>query len=240
MVHEIIRAQCPQCSTDEPVPHEILKERPTLLIKCTLCSAIHPHFTEKKKKTSIRLIVSTGETSTTRRLTLDSDEIISVGDEFIAEDDHGGNVNFVLVNSIESGEKRVDSAQAGEIKTVWTRSTDRVTPKIAITRGWQTESIEMDVPGDHLFTIGEVITHGSGKFLIKKIKIRDGKLMKDEGKAVEAKYVKRIFADSMERVEWLNRPKKSFTKRTQKSSSGRSVIRAKGPVTWTSKRKGKD
>ena len=50
MVHEIIQAQCPNCSPHEPVPHDILEENPDILIKCTLCDAIHPYHSEKRKK----------------------------------------------------------------------------------------------------------------------------------------------------------------------------------------------
>ncbi len=237
MVHEIIQAQCPNCSPHEPVPHDILKEKPDILIKCTLCGTIHPYYSEKKKKTNIRVVISAGDSSTTSTIVQESDEIISVDDEFIVESGPEGEANFVLVTSIESGDKRVHSARADEIDTIWTRHTDTVTTKISITRGWQTESIEMEVPGEREFTIGEMLSSGPDRFVIKKIKVRDGKFFKRNGECVMAKYIKRIFADSSERMEWLRDYKKTGKKRPGKPYSGGPLIKPRGPSTWTLKRK---
>ena len=240
MVHEIIQAQCPNCSPDAPVPHDILKEEPDILIKCTTCGTIHPHYSGKKQKTNIRVVISAGDSSSTSTIVQDSDEIISVDDEFIVESGPEGEASFVLVTSIESGDKRVNSARADEIDTIWTRYTDMVRTKISITRGWQTESIEMEVPGEREFTVGEMLTSGSDRFAIKKIKVRDGKFLKKEGEIVMAKYIKRIFADSTERLEWLSEYKQPGKKRPVKSRSGRSVIKPRRSSTWTLKRKESD
>ena len=240
MVHEIIRTYCPECSPDEHVAHEIVKDGPGLLIKCTLCNAIHPHGTEKKKMVTLRVVVGYGNTSATRRLSIESDEIISKDDEFIVEDEPSAEVNSILVTSLESDGTRIDSAKASDIQTVWARFTDQVTAKVSITRGWETESIDMDVPGDRLFTIGELIPWKSEQFLIKKIKIRDGGFIKRKGETAAAKHIKRIFADSMERVEWLKRPAKTRKKSAYRSSHGGSIIRKRGSATWTMKRKGDD
>jgi len=237
MVHEIIQAQCPNCSPHEPVPHDILKEKPDILIKCTLCDAIHPYYSEKKVKTNIRVVISAGDNSTKSTIVQDCDEIISVDDEFIVESGPEGDASFVLVTSIESGDKRVNSARADEIDTIWTRYTDTVTTKISITRGWQTESIEMEVPGEREFTVGEMLSSGSNKFVIKKVKVRDGKFLKRNGECVMAKYIKRIFADSTERMEWLRDYKKTGRKRPGKPYSGGPVIKPRGPSTWTLKKK---
>jgi uncharacterized Zn finger protein len=235
MVHEIIQAQCPDCSPDEPVPHSILKEKPYLLIKCTQCDAVHPHHIEKKRKKEVRVVVSSGESSFTRKLTLNSDEALTVGDEFIVEDESTGEANFVIVTSIETDIKRVDVAKANDIQTVWARSTDKVIAKISITKGWQTESIEMEVLGDREFTVGEILKEGQERFLIKKIKTREGGFLKDEGNSSQAKYIKRIFADSMERVEFLSRPKKTYRKKSH--GHGGSIIRPRGSASWISKKK---
>lgn len=240
MVHEILQAICPVCSQDEPIPHRILKEKPDLLIKCMQCNAVHSHSMEKMETRSIRVVVSTGDISESRRLTLDSNDIISKGDEFVVENDSTGEANFVLVTSIESGGKRVDSARANGIQTVWARSTDRVRAKVSVTKGWQTESIHMDVPGDQQFTVGEIVSSGDHGFIIKKIKIKDGKFLKKEGQSAQAKYIKRIFADSMERVEWLNRPKRTFRKSARRTGSRGSIIKSRGLARWISKKKGGD
>lgn len=231
MEHEIINATCPECSPDEPVEHTIVKERPGLLIKCSQCQAVNPHFIKKETTKHIRVVVSTGDTSVTRMLELGSDELISKDDEFIVEDETGEHANFVIVTSIESDGKRVNDSKADKIQTVWARSTDKVMARISVTRGWQTQSFEMEVPGDHQFTVGETIIKDQEKFLIKSIKEIEGRSLQKKGDSAMAKHIKRIYTDSEERLEWLNRPKKTHKK------GSRSVMGQRGSATWTLKRK---
>lgn len=237
MEHEIIQAECPECSPDGTVAHDILKEAPSLLVKCTLCGAIHPHTTEKKRTVRLRVVVSSEDTSSVSRMSVDTDEVISEGDEFIVEDDTGENVNFVMVTSIESNGKRVDSSRADTIQTVWARTVDNVVTRVSITRGWQTESIVMDVDGEQQFTVGEIVTRGPHKFQIKKIKIREGSFLQKKGDTAAAKDIKRIFADSMERLEWLGNSKKRGRKPAPRPRSRDYIIKPRGSATWTLKKK---
>ncbi|MCD4845205.1 MAG: hypothetical protein K8R25_12035 [Methanosarcinales archaeon] len=240
MVHEIIQTHCAQCSPDEMVPHTILKEGTEPLIKCKQCGAIHQYRIPKTKSVDIRIVVSTGDHSSTHRLSLDSDKIVSIDDEFMVEDELHDQANFVLVTSIESGDKRVDSAKADEILTLWARSTDKVIAKISITRGWQTDTIDLQVPGDREFSVGETISRGPDVFRIKKIKIRNGRFTENEGEPIKAKYIKRIFTDSVERIEWLNRPAPKKTKKGSPMYTNKSIIKPRGSNTWTLKTKERD
>jgi uncharacterized Zn finger protein len=234
---EIIQAKCPECSTDKPVPHKILKETNELLIQCTLCNAVHSHIILKKTNKNIRVVVSTGEQSSTGRLIVESDEIVSIDDEFIVEDESGRQANLVQITSIESDGRRVDNARADEILTLWARLIDPVVVKISITRGWKTETVDIEVPGEQQFTVGEIISSGPNRFRIKKIKIRNGRFIQNEGETVMAKNIKRVFTDSMERIEWLNRPKVPLQKKAHRPQSRGSVIKGRSTDTWTSKKK---
>lgn len=240
MVHEIIQTYCAQCSPDEMVPHTILKEGTEPLIKCKQCGAIHIYRKQKTQSVDIRVVVSTGDCSFTHRLTLDSDKIVSTGDEFMVEDELHDQANFVLITSIESGNRRVDSAKADEILTLWARSTDKVIAKISVTRGWQTDTIDLEVPGDREFCVGETISRGPDVFRIKKIKIRNGRFTQNEGEPVMAKHIKRIFTDSIERIEWLNRPAPEKTKKRPFMNTNKSIIKPRGSNTWTLKTKERD
>ncbi|MCL7413030.1 MAG: hypothetical protein M8353_05370 [ANME-2 cluster archaeon] len=239
MEHEIIQMECPECSPDEPVPHTILKERPGLLVKCTQCDSIHPHQKEKTRPVNLRVVVSSQDRSASRRITLDSEEVISVDDEFIVEDDSGEMVNFVQVTSIESGGKRVNMARADSILTIWARATDKVNAKISVNKGWETKSLEMKVDGEKEFMIGDTLSYSNETFQIKKIKLRDGGSVDRKGEKVPAKHIVRIFSDSMERIEWLDR-KKNGTKRISRPRSSGTSIQPRGSAQWTLKRKGKD
>lgn len=239
MEHEIIQAECPECSPDEPVPHTILKERPGLLVKCTQCDSIHPHLKEKTRPVSLRVVVSSHDRSAGRRITLDSKEVISVDDEFIVEDNSGEMANFVQVTSIESGGKRVNMARADSIQTIWARATDKVNAKISVNKGWETRSIEMKVDGEKEFTVGETLSYDNETFQIKKIKLRDSGSVDRKGERVPAKHIVRIFSDSMERIEWLEH-KKEGKRRISRPRIGGPAIQPRGSAQWTLKRKGKD
>ena len=239
MEHEIIQVECPECSPDEPVPHNILKEKPGLLVKCTQCDTVHPHQKEKTRAVSLRVVVSSEDKSASRRITLDSEEVISIDDEFVVEDESGEDANFVEVTSIESGGKRVNKARADSILTIWARSTDNVNAKISINKGWQTKSFEIKVDGEKEYTIGETLSANSETFRIKKIKLRDGSSVDRRGAMVPAKHIRRIFSDSMERIEWLERKKAGKKGTSRPRSSGR-AIQPRGSAQWTLKKKEND
>jgi len=207
------------------------------LIQCTLCNAVHSHIIPKKTSKNIRVVVSIGEQSSTGRLILESDEIVSIDDEFIVEDESGSQANLVQITSIESGNIRVDNARANEILTLWARLIDPVVVKISITSGWKTEAVDIEVPGERQFTVGETISSESLRFRIKKIKIRNGRFVQNEGETVMAKNIKRVFTDSIERIEWLNRPKVPQKKKAYRPQSSGSVIKGRSSDTWTLKTK---
>ncbi|MBW6519354.1 MAG: hypothetical protein K0A89_12765, partial [ANME-2 cluster archaeon] len=158
---------------------------------------------------------------------------------FIVEDDSGEMANFVQVTSIESGGKRVNMARADSILTIWARATDKVSAKISVNKGWETKSFELKVDGEKEFTIGETLSYNNETFQIKKIKLRNGGSVDRKGETVPAKHIIRIFSNSMERVDWLDR-KKDGKKRISRPHSSGPAIQPRGSAQWTLKRKEKD
>ncbi len=191
---ENIEVDCPSCSPDEPVPHTILKDTKEMLLQCGECGSIHRQKKEKKEKeVPVRVIVSKGEESFHRNVLLSGR--INTGEELLVDDEATGEANLVEVTSIEVGDKRKDSANARDIKTIWARTTDEVTIKIAINYREITDSIEMKVPGDREYVVGDKITVNNRNVRIVRIKIRDGGFKSRRGSRVLAKYVKRIYAE---------------------------------------------
>ena len=186
---ESLETPCPSCSPDEPVSHKVLK---SMLIKCEECGDVHNRIMERR--VAVRVIVSIGDKSIRIRTLLSG--IIKVGDELIMDDETSGDAYPVHVSSIEVGDKRIESARAEEIKTIWARAIDEVVVKIAISHRETTESIEMKVPGDREFVIGEKIKADNRELKIIRIKIRDGKFKSRNGVVVKASNIKRIYADS--------------------------------------------
>jgi uncharacterized Zn finger protein len=221
---ENIEVECPSCSPDEPVPHTILKDAKELLLQCDECRAVHRHKTEKAKtEVPVRVIVSKGEVSFHRNVLLSGR--IKTGQELLVDDEATGEANLVEVTSIEVGDKRKESALARNIKTIWARTTDEVTVKIAINYRETTDSIEMKVPGDREYVIGDKITVDNRNVIIVRIKIRNGGFKKRSGVRVYAKYISRIYTE----------PSVKEPKRISRSG-GRIVIKKRESV-WSLKSK---
>lgn len=163
----------------------------------TPCPSCSPE--KKEKKVPVRVIVSIGEKSLRIRTLLSG--VITVGDELVMDDETSGEAYPVHISSIEVGDKRKESAQADEIKTIWARAIDEVVVKIAISQRETTESIEMKVPGDREFIIGEKIKADNRELKIIRIKIRDSGFKSKKGVAIKASDIKRIYAESGQREQ---------------------------------------
>lgn len=152
------------------------------------------HKAIKPREVQVRVIVSKGNQSFHRKALFSG--IIKTGDELVIEDETTGEANPVQVTSIEVGDKRLDFAPAEDIKTIWARATEEVIVKIAVHHRETTESIELRVPGDREFVIGEKVAVNNRELKIVRVKIRDGVFKSRKGIAIKAKDIKRIYADS--------------------------------------------
>ncbi|VVB86944.1 Nif-regulating protein A [uncultured archaeon] len=189
---ETIETPCPSCSPQTPVSHSVLKSEKGALLQCEDCGAVHKEATPRK--VLVRVVVSKGDKSLRMGTLLSG--FVRVGDELIVDDETTGEAYHVRISSIEVGDKRLDSASAEDIKTIWARAIDEVVVKIAISRRETTESIEMKVPGDAEYVIGDKVKAGNRELKIVRIKIRDGGFKSRKGIAVAAKDIRRIYADS--------------------------------------------
>jgi uncharacterized Zn finger protein len=189
---EKIEVACPSCSPLTPVPHIILKGTRDILLQCEECGSVHRE--KKPKNMLVRVIVSRGEKAIHASAMLSG--IIRKGDELVIDDEETGEATLVQVTSLEVGDKRKDSAAAEDIKTIWARAIDEVVVKIAISRGGITESIEMRVPGEREFVIGDKVRVNNRELKIIRIKIRGGGFKSRKGVVIKAKDIRRIYADS--------------------------------------------
>lgn len=186
--------------------------------ECTSCSPDDP----ATRRVHVRVIVSKGERSVHVRALLSG--VIRTGDEFLIDDESTGEAYPVRVTSIEVGDKRKDRSFAEDIKTLWARAIEEVVVKIAISHRQTTESIEMSVPGEREFIVGEKFKVDNRELQVIRIKIRDGGFKSRRGTAVAAKDIKRIYADSGIAV-----PKRI--------SRGERVVIKKRESVWSLKRK---
>ncbi|WP_407355064.1 HVO_0476 family zinc finger protein [Methanolobus sp. WCC5] len=201
-MNDEIEVLCPSCSPKIAVLHDVLKSGQNTVVQCQECGNVHPAKIERTRFFNIKVIISKGDASFTRMTKLTSDDIVSVDDEIIADDGESDEVFPIIVTAIESGDKRPEKANAEEITTIWGRAIDEVVVKIAVHRGKSTEAIQKRVPGGYEFIVGKEETADRNNFVVKKIKIRDGSLESRTGTAVEAKFIKRIFAEDAVKRGW--------------------------------------
>jgi uncharacterized Zn finger protein len=192
-----IMAICPACASKEL--HDVLKRRGSdQLVRCTECGSVHNVASTTPaapQTTGVAIIVSSGEISARYCIELPSDHEVCTGDELLVDDPSADEVHLAEVASIESCGKRVSSAVAAEIDTIWSRAIDRVSVKVAIHNGTRTRSVRLQEYGDREFTVGGIEEISGRKCRIIRIKTRERGFRKHSGDVVFAKDVKRIFAE---------------------------------------------
>ncbi len=202
-----IEVECPSCSPEEEVGHEVLKEGQSPIVRCLECGQVHAAKIKTPKTVSLKAIVSKVDITNTYKTELDSETVLEVDDELVVDDEEKGVVYPILITAIDAGGKRVLSAKAENIEAVWGRAIDEITIKFSAQSGIEkTEVIEKKVPGDYEFVIGAEEKIGNKRLFITKIKVRDGVFRSRKGDVVLAKYVKRIYA----RKKWEGSGQRDF------------------------------
>ncbi|MDD3042035.1 MAG: HVO_0476 family zinc finger protein [Methanosarcinaceae archaeon] len=198
-----IEVECPSCSPEEEVPHEVMKEGQSPVVRCIECGQVHAAIIKNPKMLKVNVVVSKREQSFTCKTELDSEAVLYVGDEMIVDDYEADIVYPVLITSFEVGEKRTDFAKVEDISTIWARAIDEITIKFSVQSGVEkTEVLQKKVSGDYEFEVGREETIGDDRVTITKIKIREGGFRSMRGDVVAAKYIKRIFAKKERRRAW--------------------------------------
>ncbi len=191
----VIEVECPSCSPQEEVGHQVLKEGPSALVSCLECGQVHSAKIKTLKGSVLKVIVSKMDISRTYKIKLDSEIVLHVDDEIVIDDEDAEIVFPIVITALDAGEKRVKMAKAEDIKTIWGRYIDEVTVKFTAQSGTEkTEVIEKCFPGDYEFVVGAEEIVGNKRLFINKIKVRDGEFRSKKGDIVLAKHVKRIFA----------------------------------------------
>ena len=200
-VSERVSATCPSCSPDVPTAHEVLAEGGESTVRCGECG--HVHKTRIDDETvELDVVVSQGGDSFTATVEVPPDERLGEGDEFVVESVEG--VFTVRVTSLQVGdEKRAESAAAEDVETVWSRDVGNVSvpatvhPAAGDREG--TRSVDLHVPGDQRFVVGESYSVGDVEFAVEGIAIRDRaegyefEKLDHEDDAAFAKDVKRLY-----------------------------------------------
>ncbi|WP_406655808.1 HVO_0476 family zinc finger protein [Methanolobus sp. ZRKC2] len=201
-MNEEVEVVCPSCSPKIEVPHDVLKSGQNIIVQCQECGNVHPTTIERPKNANVKVIISRGEDSFSCIHRMTSEDVVRVEDEMIIDDEVADEVYPIIVTAIDTDEKRVNAAKAPDISTIWGRAIDEVIVRISIHKGRNTQAVEKRVPGGYEFTIGNNDKADSIDFRVTKIKKRDGTFLSSRGTVVEAKDIKRVFADEAKRQGW--------------------------------------
>lgn len=212
-MNQEIEIECPSCSPDNPVLHEVLKSGQNVLVKCEDCGEIHTTKTEKEKPVYLKTIISKGEKTFTHTNQMYKGDVVDVDDELVVDDGVCEDVYPIIVTSIESQGKRVESAKVDDIDSIWGRAIDEVDVKITLHSEQETYSVNKRVSGGHEFVVGEKYDLDDISFIVTRIKIRKGGFWIKEGDAVEAKYIKRLFAQEIPKEKYRGKTAWSMKRR---------------------------
>lgn len=201
--HERVAVACPSCSPGDRTVHEVLATGGGLLtLRCTDCGHVHKDAPPSETTVERRVVVSQSGESLSATVEAPPGEALAVGDEFVVDTEEA--IMAVRVTDLQTGpETRVEEATVEAVETVWTRAVDNVVVNATVHpsdgTGDETRSIDIGVPGDHVFGVGEVEAHGDERFRVTGLIVRDGaegypnRRLDRRGDAAPAKDVKRVY-----------------------------------------------
>ena len=183
-----INVECPSCSPNKKVLHEVLSDRTNPVVRCATCHAIRKVGYERGPSiTKIKVVTSYHDHSYLRWFEAGMHEQLHVGDEIVVEN---GSAEAVRVTAIEvSNGSRMPYATAVSIKTLWARKIDKVVVRIAVHRGKTTKRYKTSFEGDKDFIVGSEEKFGE----IDRIKVKAGPMLARPGQRAKAKDIRGIF-----------------------------------------------
>jgi Uncharacterized archaeal Zn-finger protein len=189
-----IEIKCPNCSPADEIWHEVIKSGQSPVAKCMDCGHVHSYRLPRVKMKTVKVIVSHMNESRVMQTLLDETERFFIDDEFVVDDLSTGDVVPIMITALECEDKRKPSAPVKDIDTIWGRAIDEMTVKVAIQRGEVTEPVNLKVPGDFKFVVGQNVRIDGKDYPIVSIKIRGGSFKSKDNDYVLAKKVKRVYA----------------------------------------------
>ena len=208
---ERVALPCPACSPDLETVHEVLKPGGQVTLRCTECDHVHKEQLPEPDEVQRSVVVSQDGESFTSQVDVPAEEDLAVGEEFLLETEEA--ILTVRITSLElDDERRTDEANVEDVRTIWTRAVGNVSvdvtkhPKNG--RHDETESLEIYVPGDEEFVVGETTEYGDEEFTVEGILVRDDARGYDRQRfdhdrdAALAKDVKRLYVRDESTTAW--------------------------------------
>jgi uncharacterized Zn finger protein len=190
----MVKMNCPICDSEEIVTlknkaiSSKSKEINQLLLKCESCGHVFKESFSQKKPQTYRLIISENENSKKTTTDIYPDEKLSVGDILLSDYGQSEITSLELKNG-----KRVDSAIAEEVDTIWAYSIE-IPSRIGISINYSgiTQSYKVDLDRDFRIGVDDIIRIEDIIFKVRVIKTIKKRMLK--GSAV-ASVIRRVYGD---------------------------------------------
>ena len=206
MVNRETDFECPSCSSDKKVPHEVLRTAKKLVIRCTVCHTTQQvDLPRRVASLKLKVVVSDYDQSHLSWLELGALERLRIGDEFIVEN---SSIDAVRIIAIELNDGvRTEEAEAASIRVLWAQKIDKVVVKIAVHSGKTTKSHKVAFDGEKRFVVGDKEQFGE----VARIKIKHGPVFDRVGQSASAKDIARVYIKGITR-RTADRNQVSFTR----------------------------
>lgn len=180
---------CGDITLHEVVHGKVSGKKLLLQVRCRECGTKSDHVQEEVTTSWVPVVVSEGELSHRTKVEIETDDVILVGDELLADS------LPVQVRGIEIGtDKRVNAAPVKDIKTLWTVRFDKVIVKFSINMGPRTKAASQVASPDEEFTVGEMVQIKGITAVIHRIKTWDRTLQRG---SAEARDIRRIYGKAV-------------------------------------------
>jgi len=181
-----VEIYCDNCR--ELTEHEIVKSG---LYKCLICGT-HVHQVPEKE-VELKAIFSRDRETVIGTVKLSEGEELVKGSELVV--DFGAESRLGRITAIQLKDGRtVEFARAKDAQAVWLKETGEVYVKFSLHKRSVTTPYKVLFDGETEFMVGEEIEFDGRKFVITRIKLIDGRVLRREGEKAFAKDIKRVYA----------------------------------------------
>lgn len=177
---------CDTCK--EITDHEMVKDN---LYRCLNCGT-HVRL-EPEREVELKAIFSHEDETRIGAVKLSESEELVKGAELIVDLDGESRIGRITAVQLKDG-RTVEFAKAKDSQAVWLKEVGEVYVRFSLHKRAVTTSYKIPFDGETEFSVGEEIEFERKKFVITRIKLLDGRLLKKEGEKAVAKEIKRIYA----------------------------------------------
>jgi uncharacterized Zn finger protein len=122
-----IQIECPSCSPEERVSHELIKLGNSPLVHCLECGLVYvAKGIKTPEKVSVRVFVNRIEQPFSRWVELNAGELLREDEEIVLSRVKNNDGSRFVITSLQVGVKRVPSALAKELDTIWARPLNEI------------------------------------------------------------------------------------------------------------------